>query len=217
MEIVAAFHNEQRARRAVENLTQKGVSRGHLRVVSSSERDRTRRDEMRAEMQEEVRDSVAGPGVMLSPEQSKGAFGGAIAFALFGAVIGFAVGALWAWGLESAISPIGRLAIAVATFTVGGATVGFVAGGALKPRLDAAEHPGAMLDERRLAGESDTLLEVHVDDGSEATMVEKVLKDAGADRVDALSDNGTPLPPQREHPRPADPEGFWDEEGSGKG
>ena len=214
-DIVAAFHDPGSAERVAKDLERRGVSRRHLHLVRPQEdADPARVAEMRGEMQEEVDHTVAGPGVVLTSDQAKGATGGVLAGTIAGLVLGLAVGALWAYGMESAISEAGRMMIAAVCFAIGGMTVGFVAGGSLKPRMEGKHHPGRMLDERRLAGERDTLLEVHVSNEDEAHMVEEVLEDAGAERVDAIGREGTPLPPQNEHPRPADPPGYW--RGDGK-
>jgi hypothetical protein len=216
-DIVAAFRDPSSAERVAKDLERRGVSRRHLHLVRSKQPDRARVAEMRGEMQEEVDESVAGPGVVLSPEQAKGAGGGVLIGAIVGLAAGLAVGALWAFGFESAMSQSGRLFVAGLCFLAAGATIGFVLGGALKPRLDAAEHPGKMLDERELAGEADTLLEVHIENSDDAHMIEEVLERAGAERVDAVDREGTPLPPQSEHPRPADPPGYWQGNGRKRG
>jgi hypothetical protein len=212
--VVAAFQDPGRAESAARDLERRGVARRHLHLVRPQQPDPARVAEMRGEMQQEVDDSVAGPGVVLTPEQAKGATGGTMAGTVVGLVLGIAIGAFWAFGMESAISEMGRLLIAAICFGIGGAVVGFVAGGALKPRMEGERHPGRMLDERRLAGERDTLLEVHVTNEDEAHIVEEVLEHAGAERIDAMNTDGTPLPPQSEHPRPADPPGYW--QGNGK-
>jgi hypothetical protein len=220
-EIIGAFRDEERARRAAEDLTRRGMSRRHLRLVPALERfegEGVRVADMRAEMQDEVNDGVAGPGVgMMTAEQARGALVGVVSGALVGILVGLFVGAVWGWTLASALSPVGRLLIATACFTVGGAVVGVVTGGGLKPRREAQRYPSQMPDESSLAGERDTLLEVHVNDQDEASLVQHVLEVAGAERVDAISGDGSPLPPQSDHPRPADPPGYWRNGESGHG
>ncbi len=213
-EIVAAFPDERRARRAVESLTRRGVRKSHLRLVSPMSKDPTRVGEMQAEMQEEVAEGVGGPGVgFMTPSQAKGAFLGAILGGFIGLVLGLIGGAMWGWLVDAAISPTGRLAIVAISTMIAGGTIGFIAGGALMPRAEGRRKPGGMLDERRLAGERDTLVAVHVSDEDEAHVAEEVLKDAGATRIDAIDDEGAPLPPQHEHPRPADPPRYWSSNG----
>lgn len=214
-DIVATFPDERRARTALETLSRRGVRKSRLRIVPPVSDDPTRVAEMEAEMQEEVAEGVGGPGIgFMTPSQAKGASRGAILGGLIGLAIGLIAGAIWGWLADSAISPMGRLAIVAVCFTVAGSTVGFTSGGALKPRAEGRRKPGRMLDERRLAGERDTLVAVHVSDDDEAEFAEQVLKAAGATRIDAIDDEGTPLPPQHEHPRPADPPGWW--EGNGR-
>lgn len=213
-DIVAAFPDERRARTALETLTRRGVRKSHLRLVPPTSDDPTRVAEMEAEMQEEVAEGVGGPGIgFMTPSQAKGAFPGALLGGFVGLVVGLIAGAAWGWLADSAISPMGRVAIVAVCFMVAGGTIGFIAGGALNPRAEGRRKPGGMLDERRLAGERDTLVAVHVSDDDEAEIAEEVLKAAGATRIDAIDDEGAPLPPQHEHPRPADPPGWWSGDG----
>lgn len=217
-DIVAAFPDEQRARTALESLTKRGVRKSHLKLVSPRSNDPARVAEMGAEMQEEVVEGVGGPGVgFMTPSQARGAFPGALLGGLVGLAVGLIAGAAWGWLTDSAISPIGRVAIVAVSFIVAGSTIGFIAGGALNPRAEGRRKPGGMLDERRLAGERDALVAVHVSGDDEAQLAEKVLRAAGATRIDAVDDDGAPLPPQHEHPRPADPPGWWSNGGSKRG
>lgn len=209
-ELVAAFPDTQRAQRAVEDLTTRGLKQTRVRLVRPAADDRARIGEMRAEMQEEVAEGWAGPSIgFFTPSQAKGAAWGTIVGAVAGLVLGLAIGVMWGWLFESAISSVGRLAIAVVCFVIGGATGGVIVGGAMKPRREAGRRPAAMLDERRLAGEDATLVAVRVTDDEEARVVQHVLEDSGASRVDPIDVEGGPLPPQSEHPRPADPPGRW--------
>ena len=209
-DIVAAFPDEGRARKAVESLARRGVSKSHLKLVPPLTADPARVSEMEAEMQQEIGEGVGGPGVgFMTSSQAKGAFPGAIVGGFVGLVVGLIGGAMWGWLADSAISPMGRLAIVAVCFMIAGGTIGFIAGGALNPRMEGWRKPGGMLDERRLAGERDTLVAVHVTDDDEARVAEEVLQTAGATRIDAIDDEGSPLPPQHEHPRPADPPGWW--------
>jgi hypothetical protein len=208
-DIIAAFPDPGRAERAARDLERRGLPKRHLRLVRPTQSDPARVAEMRSEMQDEVTEGVAGPGVgFLTADQAQGATGGAVAGTTVGLILGLLVGAFWAFALDSVISELGRIAISTVCFAIGGMIAGFVAGGALKPRLEGSRHPGRMLDERRLAGERGALLEVHVSSEDEAALVEQVLEDALAERVDAVDREGTPLPPQSEHPRPADPPGW---------
>jgi hypothetical protein len=214
-DIVAAFPDPERAERVAKALERRGVPKRHLHLVRPAHSDPARAAEMRSEMADEVNEGVAGPGVgFLTEDQARGAMRGALVGMLTGLVLGLAVGTLWAFAVDSALSETGRMLIAAICFAIGGMIAGFVSGGALKPRFEATRHPGRMLDERALAGERGALLEVHVSSDDEASIVEEVLEHAGAERVDAVEHDGTPLPPQREHPRPADPPGYW--QGNGR-
>lgn len=214
-DIVAAFGDTGRAERVAKDLERRGLPKRHLHLVRPMLSDPARVAEMRSEMLEEVGEGVAGPGIgFVTSDQASGATGGALGGAIAGLVIGVAVGAVWAFAVDSAISELGRVLISALCFAIGGMFAGFVAGGALKPRLEATRHPGRMLDERSLAGERGAVLEVHVTNEDEAHLVEEILAHAGAERVDAVDREGTPLPPQSEHPRPADPPGYW--EGNGR-
>ena len=217
-EIIAAFPDAGRAERAAQALERRGLPKRHLHLVRGTETSPARRASMRSEMAEEVNRSVAGPGVgVFAPDQATGAAAGTFVGAIAGIVVGLAVGALWAFGFQSVLSEAGRLAIAALCFLFAGAVIGFVVGGSMKPRIEGSERPGRMLDERTLAGTDDTLLEVEVSSESEAHMVEEVLEHAGAERVDAVDRDGTPLPPQRDHPRPADPPEYWQGNGRSSG
>jgi hypothetical protein len=111
-----------------------------------------------------------------------------------------------------------RVALAVIVFAIGGAAAGFVAGGALKPRVDAERiDPGSQLDEKHLAVERGTVVALHLRDRNTLDRAYRILADAGAERIDAVNADGTPLPPQAEHPRPADPPGRWWRTGPSKG
>ena len=60
-----------------------------------------------------------------------------------------------------------------------------------------------------LPAERDLLVAVHVDDRILVDRAAAVLRGLGAEEVHLVASGGVPLPPQAQHPRPADPEGFW--------
>ena len=60
-----------------------------------------------------------------------------------------------------------------------------------------------------LPGERDLLVAVHVDDRLLVDRATAVLRRLGAEEVHLVASGGIPLPYQAEHPRPADPDGFW--------
>jgi hypothetical protein len=174
--------------------------------------------ELRAEMQDEVSHAVAGPSIgLFTPEQAKGAFPGAIIGGVVGLVIGAAIGAIWASVDNSPISEFGRLLIPAVCAMVAGGTIGFIAGGALKPRFDFAKDRGHTMDEPRAVTEGATLVEVEATDQHEAEIAHEVLENAGAVRVDDLDRSRDPLPPQHDDPRPADPPNWYQNGGRGKG
>lgn len=208
--VIAAFPDERRARSAVRLLTSEGLAESKVRLLLPTDGDPDQISELRAEMQDEIAEGWAAPSVGLAtPQQAKGALWGTVAGTLLGTVIGAAVGAIWAFGFESTWSPVMRLLLVLIPFAVGGATAGIIAGGALKPRFEAQRGPHRSFDDKVLAGERDTLVAVHVDDARLAEEARRVLDGSGAERVDAVNADGTPLPPQSEHPRPADPADRW--------
>jgi hypothetical protein len=162
-------------------------------------------------MQDEVSEGFAGPGVgFVTPQQAKGAFIGTFAGIAAGAALGAAVGLLWVALTHSAVPSVTRVVLAIIIFAIGGAAAGFVAGGALKPRLNAERvDPGAQLDEKHLTVERGTVVALHLGDQRTFNRACRILTEAGAERVDAVNEDGRPLPPQAEHPRPADPPGRW--------
>jgi hypothetical protein len=184
--VVAAFDDRGAARRAIDDLSRHGLPKSHVRLVrAGADHDRARIAELRAEMQEEASGSVAGPGIgLFTPDQAKGAFPGAALGGVFGLAFGIVVGLVWATVVASALSGTGRVLIAASTFAVTGAVIGFVAGGAMNPRLEAKRRPGAMLDEKRMAADATTLVEVNVSDEHEAEIAHEVLEQSGATRVD---------------------------------
>jgi len=209
--VVAAFSSEGEATRAVERLTAGGVPRSAI-VVQGPGRDPTSEEAagLRAEMQDEVAEGWAGPSFFLIPaSQAKGAFFGALFLTVAGAVLGLAAGMAWAYALDSTLSRPVRIFLAVFFGAMGGGTVGFLAGGIHKPRQAAARDPERPRDDRRMVGERAWLVAVHAGESEVADRAAAVLQEVGAERVDLVDASGTPLPPQSEHPRPADPPKWW--------
>jgi len=66
-------------------------------------------------------------------------------------------------------------------------------------------------DDPTPAAERDVLLAVHATEAETAERAARMLReDLHAERVDLVDADGTPLPPQHDHPRPADPgDGYW--------
>lgn len=219
MSVVAAFDDATTARRAMGDLTDQGVAKSHVRLVQSSDaHDRARIGELRAEMQEEVVNAVAGPSIgLLTSDQAKGAFPGAVFGGVLGLVLGLMAGVIWTAFDASPISELGRIAIAAVSFMVAGGTIGFIAGGALKPRMEAGKRRGGTMDAKPLEGERSTLVTVEAADEHEHEIAHVVFERRGALRVDDVDRWGEPLPPQADHPRPADPPQWWTNGGAGKG
>lgn len=57
--------------------------------------------------------------------------------------------------------------------------------------------------------ERDILVSVRAEDPATAERAAAILRELGAERVHLVGAHGIPLPPQAQHPRPADPEGWW--------
>lgn len=216
--VIAAFAQEGRAQRAVDQLTRTGLDRGHVRVLRPGRgrlRDRDRIAELKAEMQEEADTGwPVQPSGFLTRAQAQGAAVGVGTGAIAGIVFGAMVGLGWAFAADSSVSAFARFVIPVICFAIGGATAGVVAGGALKPRSEASHVPRHRFDDKTTSAEVSTLVAVHTGDEKMARRAQRLLKDSGAERVDAVNADGTPLPPQAEHPRPADPPDRWWRRGS---
>jgi hypothetical protein len=209
--VVAAFPDTKRAKRAVERLQRSGVKMDNVRLLRPGmNRDRDRMSELRAEMQDEVAEGFGGPGIgFMTPSQAKGATKGIVLGTAIGVIVGAVIGVVWAFVGHSAIHPLLRFVIAFVPFAVAGATAGFIAGGAMEPRAEASFDPTRDMGDARLAAERDTIVAVHVNDPAAAERAQRVMEELGAERVDAVNADGTPLPPQSEHPRPADPPDRW--------
>jgi hypothetical protein len=209
--VLAAFPTEREATMAVERLTSDGIPRSAV-VVQNPEEASSREEtaELRAEMQDEVDAGWVGPaGLVMTESQAKGAFAGTLVAAGIGAVVGLAIGLVWAYAADSTLSRPARIILWVFLGLLGGGTVGFLAGGIEKHRREGAGDPTRPQDDRRMVGERGWLIAVHADESALAERAAAVLRDIGAQRVDLVDASGTPLPPQSEHPRPADPPGWW--------
>jgi phage shock protein PspC (stress-responsive transcriptional regulator) len=209
--VVASFASEREATTAVERLTGRGVPRSAI-ALQGPGRDPTSEEAagLRAEMQEEVTEGFSGPSFFLIPAtQAKGAFFGALFSTVVGAIVGLAAGLAWAYAMDSTLSRPIRILLLVFFGAMGGGTVGFLAGGIHNPRREAARDPQRPRDDRRLVSERNWLVAVHAGESEIADQAAAVLQELGAERVDLVDASGTPLPPQAEHPRPADPPKWW--------
>ncbi len=202
--VVAGFRSRAQAEAAARRLTSAGLPEGSVEVGARPDAGGpVETAELRAEMQSEL-DANWG---MVTGRQVRGALFGTGAFALAGLVIGGVVGLLLGLGLSMSLA--GTIVIGALIGLVAGATAGFVAGGGAASRTGAAS-AGERFDDPALLAERDVLLAVHATEAETAERAAKMLRDdLHADRVDLVDATGTPLPPEHDHPRPADPEGYW--------
>ena len=212
--VLAGFRSRAQAETAARRLTSAGLPGASVEVgVRPDAGGPVETAELRAEMQEELGANWAAA----TGRQARGALLGTAAFAVAGLFVGAVIGLVANLGLGLAMSLAGTIAIGALVGLVGGATVGFVAGGGAAPR--AAAEPGATdFDDPRPLAERDVLLAVHVAEVETAERAARMLRDdLHADRVDLVDAAGTPLPPQHDAPRPADPDGryWWKRAGQG--
>jgi hypothetical protein len=155
--VVAAFRDRRAADAAVERLIQNGVEASTISTNARTDAAIVADAEMRAEA-----DSlVGGPGLVATESQSKGSLGGIALGAVVGGLLGLGIGALL-------FSQLGMI-LTTATGLVGGATVGGVVGGFLRPQ--AKEGP------RRSLQGYQTTVGVH-GNATEVARAEELLREA---------------------------------------
>lgn len=203
--VVAAFRSRAQAETAARQLTSAGLPASAVEVATRPDAGGpVETAELRAEMQSEL-DRNWG---VVTGRQVRGALFGTGAFALAGLVIGGVIGLVLGLGLS--LSTAGTVVIGGLIGLVAGATIGFVAGGGGAPRTGAAVSATGEFDDPAPLAERDVLLAVHATEAETAERAAKLLRDdLHADRVDLVDASGTPLPPEHDHPRPADPDGYW--------
>jgi len=204
--VVAGFRSRQQAETAARRLTSAGLPASSVEVADRPDaRGAMETAELRAEMQDELgRNWGAATG-----RQARGAVFGTVTFALAGLFVGLVAGLVANLGLGLDMPVAGTMTIGAVIGLIAGATIGFVAGGGFAPRADGAAHTMPFDDPAPIA-ERDVLLAVHVREQEAAERAARLLRDdLHADRVDLVDADGTPLPPQHGHPRPADPDGYW--------
>lgn len=137
---------------------------------------------VRAEMRDELEASVQGPGPIgpFTKSMSRGIAIWLPVATVIGALLGALIG-LIPWGFTLPM----RLLIGVSIGIFAGATVGFVVGGAFRPRTEA--EGGAMAAERGVA------LGVHADTAEDLDRAETVLRRFGPERLDRVDAHGSPL------------------------
>jgi len=200
--VVAGFRSRFEAEAAARRLVAAGLREETVEVAPRPDAGGpVETAELRAEMQDELNTNWAGA----TGRQARGALVGVAAFGLFGLVVGAAIGLII--GLGSSAPLVGTTVLGAIIGAGGGSVAGLVAGGGVAARVDTHD-PGAFDDPKPLA-ERDVLLAVHAAEPDTAERAARLLRDLDAERVDLVDAAGTPLPPQSQHPRPADPEGYW--------
>lgn len=201
--VIAAFVQDHDSSVAVDSLAASGVPRSAITVHRPD--DGPTGEEV-AELEAEMQDELVSSWGALSGLRASRAFGGVMMLGLAGVVLGAAGGFGWASLFASGLSRLGRVLIVAGVAGLGGATIGFVAGGSgLNWRRRQERDAG----DERLVGERDVLVAVHLTDRVGAERAAALLRELGAERVHLIALDGVPLPPQAQHPRPADPEGYW--------
>src|SRR5947208_1396391 len=127
--VVAAFDEPRKAKRAVQRLEQSGVEKSNVHVLRPGvDQAPDRVSELRAEMQDEVTEGFGGPGVgFMTPSQAEGAMNGLFIGTLMGGLVGLAVGVLWALFGTSPLGPTSRALLAFIPFAIAGAITGVIA------------------------------------------------------------------------------------------
>jgi len=210
--VVAGFRSRAQAESAARRLTSAGLPAGSVEVGAHPDAGGpVETAELRAEMQSEL-DRNWG---LVTGRQVRGALFGTGALAVVGLIVGGVIGLILGLGLSMSLGP--TIVIGAVIGLLAGATIGFVAGGGAAPRTGAATATTEAFDDPAPLAERDVLLAVHATEAEIAERAAKMLRDdLHADRVDLVDAAGTPLPPQHDSPRPADPDGYWwKEAGSG--
>jgi hypothetical protein len=201
--VIAAFAEEHDSLVALDTLTSSGIPSAAITVHRPDDGPGCAEViELEAEMGDEVGD---GWGVLSGP-QATGAFIAALALGAAGTVLGLVAGLAWAYLFVSDFSRPGRVLLATAVIGLAGATIGLVVGGA---GLARQQDWGPDRGDRPEMAERDVLVSVHLGDPDTAARAARLLRWLGAEQVHFIDVNGVPLPPQAQHPRPADPEGWW--------
>jgi hypothetical protein len=201
--VIAAFPPEHDSTVAVDVLAADGVARSAITVHRPT--DGPSGEEV-AELEAEMQDELMGSWGALSGRQARAAFAAAATLGAAGLVIGVVAGLGWAYLLTSGLSRLGRVIIAGSVAGLAGATIGLVDGGSGLTRRRGRE---AAPDDGSVPAERDVLVVVHVTDSAVAERAAARLQQLGAEKVHLVDAHGIPLPPQAQHPRPADPEGWW--------
>jgi|GEM_PF-3270174 len=207
--VVASFPGEAAARTAAHTLGERGVPPATITVAAPESDSDDEIAALRAEMQDEVNHTWSSPFVLMTGSQAKGAFWGTLLTTAAFMVAGLVAGVVWAVFFRSALAPWARIVSVVLIAGLAGGTVGFLAGGGIEPRIEARHEPSHHYDDITPVSEREAIVAVHSDDRATVESAAAILDSLGADRVAFVDATGTPLPPQKRHPRPADPPGYW--------
>ena len=201
--VIAAFRQERDGTVAVSALTAAGVPRSAISVQRPE--DGPNEEEV-AELEAEMQDELDGSWGLAPGRQAQDAFAAAVTLGVLGLVVGAVAGLGWAYLFASGLSRLGRIVIAASVTGLAGTTIGLVEGGAGLAAWRNRE-PGG--DGGLMAAERDVLIAVHLGDPLVAEQAAALLRRLRAEQVHLVDSHGIPLPPQAQHPRPADPEGWW--------
>ena len=201
--VIAAFADEEDAIVALDTLTRRGVPRSAITVHRPH--DGVAWQEV-SELEAEMGDETGASWGVLSGAQAKGAFLAALTLGVAGVTLGLVVGLAWSYLFTSEFSHLDRVVLAASVIGLAGATIGVVVGGAGLGRQPTEE---ADRGDRPEMAERDVLVTVELADPDAAERAARLLRGLGAERVHFIDVDGIPLPHQAQHPRPADPEGWW--------
>jgi hypothetical protein len=203
--VVAGFRSRAQAETAARRLSSAGLPEVTVEVGARPDAGGpVETAELRAEMQSELNRNWG----MVTGRQARGALVGTGSLALAGLIVGGVIGLILALGLSMSLS--GTIVIGAIIGLMAGGTIGFVAGGGAASRTGGGIAGTGEFDDPAPVGERDVLLAVHAAAAGTAERAAQILRDdLHADRVDLVDASGTPLPPEHDHPRPADPEGYW--------
>jgi hypothetical protein len=172
--LTATFPARDEAERAMRRLRSEGV-----RVTLSGADEAAA---LRSEMRDEMEATVIGPGNIgpFTKGMSRGMLKWLPIATIAGALLGLLIGLL-PWPFDRGLT----ITVAVICGAVAGATTGFVAGGFVRPRKEG--------EGREFAAERGVTVGVHADDEEAFERARAILMELGAERVDRVTPEGTPM------------------------
>jgi hypothetical protein len=198
--VIAAFGAEEGGLAALDTLTGSGVPRSAITVHRPGDApDCEQVMELGADMADEAGESWA----VISGTQVRGAVVAAVALGVVGIALGVIAGLAWDYGFALEPGRVYAVVMAAGVLGLAGATIGLVLGGA-----GVGRNPADTGEDPEIA-ERDVLVTVALGDPTAAERTAGLLRGLGAERVHLLDGHGVALPSQAQHPRPADPEGWW--------